>query len=61
MGYKSAIAKIAANVIAPGIYKEQQNAIAIQQGLLRSFITRAAYTDFGKEHHFHDIKNYNLS
>ena len=59
MGYKSAIAKIAANVIAPGIYKEQQNAIAIQQGLLRSFITRAAYTDFGKEHHFHDIKRYN--
>ena len=58
MGYKSAIAKIAANVIAPGIYKEQKNAFAIQQGLLRSFIQQARATDFGKGHHFADINNY---
>jgi len=59
MGYKSAIAKIAANVIAPNIYKEQKNAIAIQQHLMKSFIVQAAKTDFGKAHHFSDIRDYN--
>ena len=59
MGYKSAIAKVAANVIAPGIYREQQDAIGIQQHLLRNFLTRAVDTDFGKAHHFTDIKRYN--
>ncbi len=58
MGYKSAIAKIAANFIAPAIYKEQKNAVAIQQRLMQSFVDEAKHTDFGKGHHFADIKNY---
>lgn len=58
MGYKSAIAKLAANIIAPAIYKEQKNAVAIQQNLLRSFIQQARNTDFGKARNFKDIKSY---
>ena len=58
MGYKSAIAKLAANVIAPSIYREQKNAVTIQQRLMRSFVSEAAKTDFGKAHHFSDIRSY---
>jgi len=58
MGYKSAIAKIAAHIIAPAIYSEQKNAVAIQQKLMSSFVAQAAKTDFGKAHHFADIKTY---
>ena len=58
MGYKSAIAKLAANVIAPSIYREQKNAVAIQQRLMSSFVSEAAKTDFGKAHHFEDIHSY---
>src|ERR1043165_723538 len=58
MGYKSSIAKLAANVIAPGIYKEQQNAIAIQQNLLKQFTQQAANTDFGKKNGFAQIRTY---
>jgi hypothetical protein len=58
MGYKSTIAKIAANFIAPAIYKEQKNAVAIQRRLMDSFIAEAKDTDFGRGHHFADIKNY---
>ena len=58
MGYKSSIAKLAANIIAPAIYKEQQNALTIQQGLMSSFVQQAAQTEFGKKHHFNDIKTY---
>src|SRR5687767_7431856 len=58
MAYKSAIAKLAAKIIAPAVYKEQRNAIAIQQSLLHQFIQSAAHTEFGKEHHFQQIKSY---
>lgn len=58
MGYKLTIAKIAANVIAPAVYREQKNAVAIQQKLLHSFVGQAKNTDFGISHHFADIKTY---
>lgn len=58
MGYKSSIAKLAANIIAPSIYKEQQNALAIQQTLFQSLIEKASQTDFGKAHDFSKIKSY---
>lgn len=58
MGYKSAIAKLAANVIAPSIYREHKNAVAIQKQLMSSFVREAARTDFGKAHHFGDIRSY---
>lgn len=58
MGIKATIAKLAANVIAPGIYREQQNAVSIQQNLLLQLIQSAADTDFGKRHSFGSIKTY---
>ncbi|MCW5907169.1 MAG: GH3 auxin-responsive promoter family protein [Chitinophagales bacterium] len=58
MGFKSAVAKIAANIIAPRIYAEQKNAIAIQQKMLQQFLQQAAYTTFGKEHQFSTLKSY---
>ncbi|MBP6732850.1 MAG: GH3 auxin-responsive promoter family protein [Chitinophagales bacterium] len=58
MAYKSTIAKFAANLIAPGVYKQQQNAVAIQQRVLQFLLTTAANTDFGKAHKFGQIKTY---
>ncbi len=58
MGYKSVIAKLAANIITPGIYRAQQNAVAIQQQLMLHLVQKAAQTDFGKRHNFENIKNY---
>lgn len=58
MGYKSTLAKLAANLIAPTIYKEQQNAVAIQKALLLHVVKAAANTDFGKKHGFSSINNY---
>lgn len=58
MGYKSTLARLAANVIAPSIYKEQRNAVQIQNSLLLHLVKTAKNTDFGKKHGFADIKNY---
>ncbi|HRG88188.1 MAG TPA: GH3 auxin-responsive promoter family protein [Chitinophagales bacterium] len=59
MGYKATIAKLAANIIAPSVYKEQKNAVAIQQQQLTNLVKIAAGTQFGQAHHFADINNYN--
>ncbi len=58
MGYKSFIAKLAANVITPAIYQEQKNAIAIQQNIFQYLIKNTAQTDFGKQNNFSSIKTY---
>ncbi len=58
MGYKSSIAKLAAGLIAPTVYKEQMNAVAIQQQFLHELIRQAADTDFGKAHGFSTIRTY---
>lgn len=58
MGYKAALAKLAANIIAPGVYREQKNAVAIQKGILQYLLKTAANTDFGKAHNFAGIKTY---
>lgn len=58
MGYKSAIAKLAANVLAPRIYKEQANAVAMQKALMLQLGHRAANTYYGKAHGFAAINNY---
>jgi len=59
MGYKAQIAKLAANVIAPAVYREQRNAIEIQNRLLKYLVKTAASTYFGKKHSFSSIKTYN--
>ena len=58
MGYKSAIAKLAANVLAPRIYKEQANALAMQKALMLQLVRSAANTDYGKAHGFATIHSY---
>lgn len=58
MGIPSSIANLAAKFIVPRIYREQQNAVEIQQSLLQKFIQEATATTFGKEHQFHLLNNY---
>ncbi|MFN8298994.1 MAG: GH3 auxin-responsive promoter family protein [Chitinophagales bacterium] len=58
MGYKSIAAKMAANVLIPGIYREQQQAIAVQQRLLQHLIARGKTTDFGRKHDLQKVKDY---
>ncbi|MBS1613923.1 MAG: GH3 auxin-responsive promoter family protein [Bacteroidetes bacterium] len=58
MGYKSAIAKLAANVLAPRIYKEQANAVAMQKALMLQLVRSAVNTDYGKAHGFAAIHSY---
>jgi len=58
MGYQSSIAKLAANIIAPSVYRQQANALAIQQNIFKNLIKKAAPTEFGQHHHFAEIKTY---
>ncbi len=58
MGYRAGIAKLAANIIASSVHREQENAIALQQNILQYLIKNSAQTDFGKQHHFAQIKTY---
>jgi hypothetical protein len=58
VGIKAWAAKVAAGVIAPQIYREQQNAVNIQTGFLNHLITHASATKFGKDAGFGDIRNY---
>jgi phenylacetate-coenzyme A ligase PaaK-like adenylate-forming protein len=58
MGLKSTIAKWAAAIEVPKIYRDQQNAVAIQHQLLVDFLHQARNTHFGEAHHFSSIKTY---
>ncbi|MBL7779309.1 MAG: GH3 auxin-responsive promoter family protein [Chitinophagales bacterium] len=53
MGIKSFAARQLAGVLAPQIYKEQSNAIDIQQRLLENLLAVGAKTKFGRTHHLH--------
>jgi len=58
MGYKSVLAKIAANNIAKRVRTEQTNAVDIQLQLMQQLVATAANTTFGKKHGFAQIKTY---
>lgn len=58
MGIKSIVAKLVAKIIAPKVYKEQMEAVFIQQKLLQQLLTEAHATAFGKDHHFKKISTY---
>ena len=58
MGFKATAAKWAANIIVPGIYRDHQRAIAIQNKILRKLVKKATRTQFGREHDFGGIKSY---
>lgn len=59
MALKAAVAKLAARVIAPSVYREQANAVTLQQQLLQQLLHTAADTRFGKTYHFSRLKTYN--
>ncbi len=58
MKIKSLLAKPLASYIFKQTKKMAQNAVADQQQLLLTLVKAAANTQFGKDHHFADIKTY---
>ena len=58
MGFKANIAKAAANLLAPAIYREHKNAVAIQQQWFQYLIKTAKHTRFGTEHEYSHIKSH---
>ncbi|MFN8276487.1 MAG: GH3 auxin-responsive promoter family protein [Chitinophagales bacterium] len=58
MGWKATMARLAAGLVAPRIYREHEHAVALQQQVLQQLINKAQHTRFGTEHEFTGIKNY---
>ena len=55
---KSFLAKLYAKKIAKDIQKWMDNPIKTQEKVFQNLITHAKETDFGKDHHFEQIKTY---
>jgi acyl-CoA synthetase (AMP-forming)/AMP-acid ligase II len=58
MGLKTSVAKWAASIIVPGIYRDHNNAVAVQNKILRQLVKKGTKTQFGREHDFAGIKSY---
>ena len=58
MGWKAKVARWAADIIVPRIYRDHQNAVAVQDRILKQLIAKATPTLFGREHDFKGIKSY---
>ena len=58
MKIKSFLAKPFASYIYKGIRKGMATALADQENVFKSLISHAIHTDFGKDHHFADLKTY---
>ncbi len=58
MSIKSTLAKPFAKRVASKFYKQSNNAIKVQQKLLKSLILQAKETKFGEDHNFSDIQSY---
>ena len=58
MSIKSILAKPFAKLVAAKFYKQSNNAINVQQKLLKALISQAKETAFGKDHNFCNIKTY---
>jgi uncharacterized lipoprotein YddW (UPF0748 family) len=52
MGWKAKMAEWAADIIVPRIYRDHQNAVAVQDRILKQLIAKATPTLFGREHDF---------
>jgi hypothetical protein len=59
MGFKATIARWAAGIIAPRIYRDHRHAVAIQNKILKQLVRQGIKTQFGREHDFTGIKSYN--
>ena len=58
MGFKATLARWAANIIVPCIYRDHKNAVKLQHKILMQLIKKATPTLFGREHDFAGIKTY---
>ncbi len=58
MGLKSLLAKPFADYIAKRVYDAAKNAVANQEKIMKDLVQTAAQTQFGKDHHFSTISNY---
>ncbi len=58
MNIKSILAKPFAKKIVSRIYRQSNNAVKVQNNLLKKLIKEAKNTSFGKDHNFSKIKSY---
>ncbi|MBS1592777.1 MAG: GH3 auxin-responsive promoter family protein [Bacteroidetes bacterium] len=58
MGWKGTIARWAAALIVPRIYREHRYGVAVQQRVFKRLIAEGSQTQFGREHDFGGIKSY---
>lgn len=58
MGWKATLIKPYAKYIAGSVKRCSENAIADQQTVLNALLNQAALTQFGRDHHFDSIRNY---
>jgi GH3 auxin-responsive promoter len=58
MSIKSILAKPFAKRIATKFYKQSNNAVAVQQKILKTLLSKGKNTVFGKDHNFESIKSY---
>lgn len=58
MSLRIFIIKQASSFSAAQIYKGKKNAVSDQKAMLKSLIRSAEHTEFGKDHNFKDITNY---
>lgn len=58
MGLKSLLAKPFADYIAKRVYDAAKNAVANQEKIMMELVQTAAQTQFGKDHHFSNVRNY---
>jgi len=58
MNIKSILAKPYAKLVALKVYKQSKNAIEVQGKVFKKLIKQAQNTEFGKDHHFYEIKTY---
>lgn len=57
MGIKKNIAGLYARIVANNIEKWSKHPVITQQRIFQSIIQKAAHTQFGKDHHFNEIKS----
>lgn len=57
MGIKKNIAGLYARIVANNIKKWSTHPVITQQRIFQSIIQKATYTQFGKDHHFNEIKS----
>ena len=58
MNIKSILAKPFAKTIVTRIYKQSDNAVEVQNKLLKKLVKQAKNTAFGKDHNFEKINSY---